>query len=41
MHKDIGRQMKYALVWGSGRFSGQRVGREYALSDEYVVEIVT
>ncbi len=41
IHKDLLRQMKYAIVWGSGKFSGQRVSREYLLADEDVVEIVT
>ncbi|MDA8219687.1 MAG: TGS domain-containing protein [Dehalococcoidales bacterium] len=41
VHRDLARQMKYALVWGSGKFSGQRVSRDYVLADEDVVEIVT
>jgi ribosome-interacting GTPase 1 len=41
IHKDILRQMKYALVWGSGKFSGQRVSKEYELADEDVIEVVT
>ena len=41
IHKDVLRQMKYAVVWGSGKFSGQRVSRDYELADEDVVEIVT
>ncbi len=41
IHKDLLRQMKYAVVWGSGKFSGQRVSRDYLLADEDVVEIVT
>lgn len=41
IHKDLLRQMKYALVWGSGKFNGQRVSKEYPLADEDVVEVVT
>lgn len=41
IHKDILAHMKYALVWGSGKFSGQRVSREFELADEDVVEVVT
>ena len=41
VHKDVLRQMKHALVWGSGKFSGQRVSRDYVLADEDTVEIVT
>lgn len=39
LHKDWGRKLKYALLWGSGKFDGQRVGREYVLRDEDVVEL--
>mgnify|MGYP005841478861 CR=1 FL=1 len=41
VHKDLLRQMKYALVWGSGKFGGQRVSRDHVLADEDIVEIVT
>jgi ribosome-interacting GTPase 1 len=40
VHKDFGRGMKYALLWGqSGKFEGQRVGRRHQLSDEDVIEM--
>ncbi len=33
VHKDWLRRFKYASLWGSGKFGGQRVGRDYVLSD--------
>ena len=31
--------MKFARIWGAGRFDGQRVPREEELRDKDVVEI--
>lgn len=39
LHKDWTRKIKYALLWGSGKFDGQRVGRDYALVDGDVIEL--
>lgn len=39
VHKDIARNLKYAQVWGSGKFDGQRVRRDYILHDGDVVEL--
>lgn len=39
VHKDWLRRFKYALLWGSGKFGGQRVGRDYILVDEDVIEL--
>lgn len=39
LHKDWRRRLKYALLWGSGKFDGQRVGREYVLADGDVIEL--
>jgi len=41
VHKDIGATLKYAELWGSGRFQGQRVKRDYILQDGDVVELHT
>ncbi len=42
VHKDIGRNLKYAVLWGSsGQFDAQRVGRTHALVDGDVVELHT
>ncbi|MCE2404927.1 MAG: 50S ribosome-binding GTPase [Dehalococcoidia bacterium] len=38
LHKDWGRKLKYSLLWGSGKFDGQRVGRDYVVSDGDVLE---
>jgi ribosome-interacting GTPase 1 len=40
IHKDLQANLKYALVWGSTKFDGQRVGRDYVLADGDVVELV-
>ncbi|CAH2075981.1 unnamed protein product [Thlaspi arvense] len=41
IHKDMLKQFKYALVWGSSaKHKPQRVGREHELEDEDVVQIV-
>ena len=38
IHKDLVRDLKYARLWGSNRFDGQRVERNYILEDEDMVE---
>lgn len=39
VHKDIRRRLKYAQVWGSGKFAGQRVHRSYTPEDGDIVEL--
>jgi hypothetical protein len=39
IHKDLHSRLKYAQVWGSGKFDGQRVRRDYILMDGDVVEL--
>lgn len=41
IHRDLPRTMKSARVWGSARFDGQPVPREYVLSDGDIVEFRT
>jgi len=41
IHKDIRRRLKYAQVWGSGKFSGQRVHRQYTPEDGDIIELHT
>ena len=41
VHKDIGRRLKFARVWGSEVFDGQKVARDYVLLDGDVVELNT
>jgi len=39
VHKDFERELEFARVWGSTRFPGQQVTREYALQDKDIVEL--
>jgi ribosome-interacting GTPase 1 len=39
VHKDFTRKLKFARIWGSGKFSGQRVNMGFTLSDGDVVEL--
>jgi len=39
VHKDLARDLKFARVWGSARFPGQQVPRDYPLQDKDVVEL--
>lgn len=39
VHKDFPKNLKSALVWGSSRFDGQAVARDYLLEDQDVVEL--
>jgi len=38
IHKDFARKLKFAKIWGEGKFDGQRVNKEYALTDEDIIE---
>lgn len=38
IHKDFGKKLKYAKIWGRGKFEGQRVNRDYVLCDGTIVE---
>jgi ribosome-interacting GTPase 1 len=38
VHKDFQQNLKYVVVWGSGKYDGQRVSRDHALQDGDVVE---
>ena len=39
IHKAWQGKLKYALVWGSAKFEGQRVGRDYVLADGDVLQL--
>lgn len=39
VHRDLAKSLKFARVWGSGKFDGQRVGRDHVLSDGDVLEL--
>jgi ribosome-interacting GTPase 1 len=38
IHKDFLRNLKYAQVWGSGKFDGQKVSRGHVLEEGDIVE---
>ena len=39
VHKDFRTKLKYALVWGSGKFDGQRVSPDHVLQDNDIIEL--
>jgi len=39
VHKDFRSNLRYALLWGSGKFDGQRVSPEHVLQDGDVIEL--
>ena len=39
VHHDFITQLKYARVWGHGRFEGQMVNRDYILEDKDIIEL--
>lgn len=41
VHKDLGRDIRYARIWGGETFSGQQVGPDHVVADGDVVEIHT
>ena len=39
IHKDFARELKYARIWGSGKFDGQRVQRDYIVQEGDIIEL--
>ncbi|MCU0642885.1 MAG: 50S ribosome-binding GTPase [bacterium] len=39
VHKDFAENLKFARVWGTGVFDGQRINKEYMLQDKDVIEL--
>jgi ribosome-interacting GTPase 1 len=39
IHKSFGQRMKYARVWGSGKFDGIMVKRDHVLADGDIIEL--
>ena len=39
IHKDFRYQLKYARIWGPGKYDGQRVERDYVVQDGDVIEL--
>ena len=38
VHKDIVQNLKYAKIWGSAKFEGQRVAKDYMVQNGDIVE---
>jgi len=38
LHKDFRENLKYAVVWGSGKYDGQRVSKTHTLQDGDIIE---
>jgi ribosome-interacting GTPase 1 len=38
LHKDFAQKFRFAKIWGEGKFDGQRVQRDFALSDGDILE---
>lgn len=41
IHKDFRHQLRYARIWGRGKYDGQRVERDYVMQDKDVIELHT
>jgi ribosome-interacting GTPase 1 len=39
VHKDFGEKLKFARIWGSEKFDGQRVNKDYVLVEGDVIEL--
>jgi ribosome-interacting GTPase 1 len=39
VHRDIAASLKFARIWGSGKFDGQQVGKDHPLNDGDVAEL--
>ena len=39
IHKDIAKNLKYVRVWGSTKFPGQRVSKDYKLQSGDIIEV--
>lgn len=39
VHKEFKSKLRYAVVWGSGKFDGQRVAQEHVLRDNDIIEL--
>jgi ribosome-interacting GTPase 1 len=39
VHRELAGSLKYARIWGSAKFDGQRVGRDHVVGDGDIVEL--
>jgi ribosome-interacting GTPase 1 len=38
LHRDFAHKLKFAKIWGEGKYDGQRVQKDYKLSDKDILE---
>lgn len=41
VHKDFAEKLKFARVWGTNVFDGQRINKDYVLQDKDIIELHT
>jgi len=39
LHKDFEKKLRFARIWGSAKFAGQRVSKDYKLHNKDVIEV--
>lgn len=39
VHKDFASKLRYARIWNTDKFQGQKVNRDYELQDEDIIEL--
>ena len=39
VHKDFAEELRFARIWGSAKFDGQQVTKDYVLADGDIVEL--
>lgn len=39
VHRDFAKKLKFARIWGQGKYQGQKVNHDYVLQDEDVIEL--
>jgi ribosome-interacting GTPase 1 len=39
VHKDVAASLRFARLWGSGKFDGQQVGKDHPVNDGDIVEL--
>jgi len=39
VHKDFAQKLKFARIWGTNKYQGQKVNRDYILEDEDIIEL--
>jgi ribosome-interacting GTPase 1 len=39
VHKDFSQKLRFARIWGKGKYQGQKVNHDYILQDEDIIEL--